>query len=84
MEGWGTGPPLKQSVSEKNQAKNIRYCLFLILTHFGFEPVLPTPPFKKWEKLKLIQKIFCKKTEGDGGGGGEKKGKKKTLNIFFF
>ena len=79
MEGWGElARPLNRVFQKKTREKNIRYCLFLILTHFGFEPVLPTPPFKKWEKLKLIQKIFCKKTEGMGEGEeGEKKGRKK-------
>jgi hypothetical protein len=47
MEGWGElARPLNRVFQKKTREKNIRYCLFLILTHFGFEPVLPTPPSK--------------------------------------
>ena len=33
IEGWETGPPLKQSVSKKTQGKKILDCLFFNLKH---------------------------------------------------
>ena len=88
MEGWGElARPLNRVFQKKNQGKNIRYRLFLILTHtleLSLFYQTPFPPHKKGEKLKIIQKYFVKKQRGVGGGKGGKKRKKKTLNIFFF